>query len=71
MSDKIKFYINDFNETLIANFYDVNGVNIISDMIVNNNFEKHIDVSDLCSGTYFLELKSNNLKFYKKIQIIK
>ena len=70
-SDKIKFYINDFNETLIANFYDINGVNIISDMIVNNKFEQYIDVSDLCPGTYFLELKSNNLKFYKKIQVIK
>ena len=70
-SDKIKFYINDFNETLIANFYDINGINIISDMIVNNKFEQYIDVSDLCSGTYFLELKSNNLKFYKKIQVIK
>ena len=70
-SDKIKFYINDFNETLIANFYDINGINIISDMIVNNKFEQYIDVSDLCSGTYFVELKSTNLKFYKKIQIIK
>ena len=53
-SDKIKLYINDFNETLIVNFYDINGVNIISDMIVNNKFEQYIDVSDLCLGLIFL-----------------
>lgn len=70
---KIKYTLKNEGDAEII-IYDVIGVRKKSTMLQNclsGTYQKRIDLGDIPSGIYFLVLKQNNEKVYKKFLLIR